>query len=476
MPSGECCSCCPFVKLFLTQFFDFGYNCGSLISEALGLFRTFQRVSATKSFSAKFSPECLEMFSWAKNLINILTTYFQTVPLTDFEYFNVYTLIIPMVILTLLSSALSEGFYYYCIAYGLFITLGCGLGFLGINSVAAGLMITFSLILIIFGLIFKNCPCCECCLCFQVFRKKEDDEEIYNISDMSIPKFIICTPPVFCAFYLMMIPIMIERVNLTNILSIIVGSLIGFCILMIFIDICIIERFVSVSLGDNLINFLSNCLSLLIIPSTEKFIELMKGPYNKDWRIIISYIAISLLLPVAITLINILSKHQSIVEKYKDDHSFFYFIELIDIIKQLIYAILAGYDIVWGCLAIEIAWIIFIFIIRPYKDYSEYILTVGNCLVTTISNIAILCAIYKKIQRFNFAASISLVVIACLPAIISMYVFFILDFGVDDDDDDYEYKPLIYVGYFTRIITPIAWFFYGLNIPIINGKLKYPYE
>lgn len=41
--TSECCGRCPFVKIFLCQIFVFGYSCGSLISEILGLLRTFQR-------------------------------------------------------------------------------------------------------------------------------------------------------------------------------------------------------------------------------------------------------------------------------------------------------------------------------------------------------------------------------------------------------------------------------------------------
>lgn len=44
-----------FIFIFVTELFGIGNSAGSLISEAIGLFRTFQRLSATKAFAVHFS-------------------------------------------------------------------------------------------------------------------------------------------------------------------------------------------------------------------------------------------------------------------------------------------------------------------------------------------------------------------------------------------------------------------------------------
>lgn len=140
---------------------------------------------------------------------------------------------------------------------------------------------------------------------------------------------------------------------------------------------------------------------------------------------------------------------------------------------------MVGYDIVWGCFFIEIAWIAFIFVFRPYKNISEYVLSAGNCLVTTISNIALLVATYKNIENFNFALSVSLVIITCLSAIASMFIFLIFDFKTydyDDEESEFSYKSTLYLSYFSKLIAPIVWLFYAINIPLINGNVKLPSE
>ncbi|KAK8890757.1 hypothetical protein M9Y10_035542 [Tritrichomonas musculus] len=484
---SECCSSCPFVKLFLSQIFDFGYSCGSLISEALGLFKTFQRLSATLSFKIKFSPSCLEMFSWASQIFNLVASLFQTNPLSDFENYTVYTLILPITILILFSFSLTNRFYIYAFSYGVLLMLGAGFGFINVSFMVSSCCLIFSIPIIVFGLLYakrkqifpclEDCDCHACCCfleceCFNVFAKREDLDGFLSIDEVDFLHVLLGFPIATFIFYMLMIPIMINRGRLIKVIAIMISII----LVIAFIIACVGGLFstrVEYMIGNKILNFLVTLITLLIIPSTECFIELMKGRYKNEWRCILSYIGLSLILPIAITLIDIFSYHQNITEKYKDDNEFFYFIELIDIVRQIIYAIMAGYDFIWGCVIIDIAWAIFILIIKPYKGYSEYYLTCGNCIVTSISNCAILYSIYSNSGPFSFGLSVALVVLAIIPAVLSMYVFFIKDFS-----PKYEYnnnsESMDYIGYFVSIITPFAWFLYGLNTPLIDKKISMP--
>ena len=64
-----CCACNDFVSLFFGQLFDIGGSAGSIFIEAINLFRIFQRLSATKSFTAKWTNFCTAYFKVTITLV-----------------------------------------------------------------------------------------------------------------------------------------------------------------------------------------------------------------------------------------------------------------------------------------------------------------------------------------------------------------------------------------------------------------------
>ena len=97
----------------------------------------------------------------------------------------------------------------------------------------------------------------------------------------------------------------------------------------------------------------------------------------------------------------------------------------------------------------------------------------------------------KENKFFSFEAAVGFFIAACIPAIISIYVFFFLEFNTKLDpcifklskipDDELESDLLAiknkYIGEsfdklstVFKIITPIAWCIFSLNIPIIENN------
>ena len=71
--------------------------------------------------------------------------------------------------------------------------------------------------------------------------------------------------------------------------------------------------------------------------------------------------------------------------------------------------------------------------------------------------------------------------IACIPAILSFYVYFETEFEIEDEDkkeDDNMVKEhisrIISFGFF--IISPIACFFYGIFVPLIMNYFNNLYD
>ena len=105
-----------------------------------------------------------------------------------------------------------------------------------------------------------------------------------------------------------------------------------------------------------------------------------------------------------------------------------FWFSLLDIIRQVVYAFFSAYDMLWYCLGLEILWILLFMIIRPFDSISDYILQGGSSLIVIISNSIALAFEYGKIESLSFASSVCIVVAACIPAIVSLYVYFGVDF------------------------------------------------
>ena len=89
-----------------------------------------------------------------------------------------------------------------------------------------------------------------------------------------------------------------------------------------------------------------------------------------------------------------------------------------------------------------------------------------------ISTVISLVCKYKKTGFLSFEVSVSLVIIACIPAILSLYTFFGCDFelgGDEEEDDDDEGLKMSYTAIALLLIfmTPYFSVFFGMFIPVI---------
>lgn len=239
----------------------------------------------------------------------------------------------------------------------------------------------------------------------------------------------------------------------------------------IFVIVLIVEIIINYFFEKNyekFLGFLFNCFSLLIIPSIQSFYNVINSDCENDWRIFLTFILLSLALPIAQSIILVATSYPSLKEKYK-----YCFVEIIDILKQIAYAFLASYDVIWGCFAIEVAWIIFIGILGPYNNYSDYPLSIGNSFIVTVSNSALLYAKYKDEASISFEFAITIAAFAFLPAIAALYVFFWKDFVIKKkkSPDENLDESIDYLTKLSRPITPFAWTCCGIHMPYMVGDL-----
>lgn len=408
------------LKHLALQLFDFGSSTGSLITSALGIFKTFQKITAPISFYKCFSHETSPFFSWATNIINIFADFFKTNQFDYFELYTLYCLIFPIVILMFITFMydIKRGFLSL-IACFFFLLIGAGFAlFFGFSfySIFGVIIAVITFFIIVIGFSRARCKCCRCCdcckskfclncaKCFFMFKKEDDSENVFFSStnndenNLINDKFIISRAfyPSSFILYLFLIPLMNKRAKFLKITSFVFV----FLYLIVFpLNILIDKKFTILMLNmtSKLINFLVNCLSMLIIPATNAFVELMAEFRMGEVHSIMTYIFVSLIFPIVLINYMIKYKHPSIYEKYKKDHQKcckYAGIEVWDILKQMVYAVLAAFDISEYCMATEFIWILIIVIKRPFRCWSDPILSIGNSLVAIISNAGIVYVKY----------------------------------------------------------------------------------
>lgn len=470
------CRCeCPFFKLFLSQLFEIGNSAGSLIGEAINLFRTFQRLSATKTFIMKFSSECNGMFDWAKDMIKIIISSLQARPFTDFELFWIYTISIPIFIVSFVSS-LFNGYkqYRYFFLWAPFVIFGMGISMLSMGWIAylvAGSGIAWFLIIIISY--------------FACLKKKFAEVDKKNSELLEVQNNLHFTVSLLSSFTLLtvtLIPVLLSRKVLSVIIVIFLGSISVLSFFVEFVENCCYpekQKSHFKTFAVRIVAFAISCLSLLIIPSTQNFAELMKGFYANKWNCIIGYLGITLIFPIVTTFFMIKTRFQGVCEKYKKNKSkinWYCYVELVDIIRQVVYAIVAAYDLPIVCICIEIAWFILILISRPYCNVSDYSLSFGNSLVVLMSNSAAVYSNYRSWGLFSFKTTVIFVIVACIPAVVSAYLFFIFDFNTKPDKsknkkvNDGNLRAIYLIS---SIVGPAICFIIGSNLVIIIGGINY---
>lgn len=459
--------------LFIKEIFDIGNSSGSLLFEALGLFKTFQKISSTKTFSAHFSNECYEMFSWALNIIEIIKRAFYFRPLSDYEIFYIYNLVIPMAIMTyIITMRCTYDVIFYIIIHGFFLMVGAGFGYIGFQkSIVIGLLVTALVIVVIFVVSY---------FFFEDFFLKISTLIIYFFEEegeMSESNWIIFSFPFSIAVLvasILLTPIFKKSSQLTKIYSIVMIVII-LLVLIIETVIILLRKFFAKSESDYRFKALSlglTCFQLLIVPATKYFMVVISDVYKYDWRCFCAYIVFSIILPISLTVVLILAKVQIMIHKYKNH--WYAFAEVVEIVRQVIYAILAALDIPWACIGIEIAWIILVFAFRPYIQVSEYVIQCGNSLVIIAETAVCLAADHNGTEFLTFNVSIALVVVACIPAILALYIFFIFDFGYKPEDKTNN-ELVTYMATAVKFASPIAWMIYGLGIPLIELSTKPQY-
>lgn len=437
-------------KSYLKQFFGASSSAGSIIMQALNLFKTFQRLSAPKSFALHFSHDCFKFFSWAIDFVKIIFgSELLGSPVSDFELFQIFTFVFPLTILTFICAMiLKKKIYVYFLIVAVFAIFGLGIKLLQVYFIA-GIPITIVSLIIIVLIILKIIKLDI----LQFLASIESNDFIITMSFLNTG-FIM---------FVMMIPIFAERWPICVMFSML--FMVTF-FLMAFIEACCHCSCCphEEEISSKTLMFVINLLSLLIIPSTEYFVKMVQS--IRIWNMIVGYIIISIIFPFFFNLMMIIVNHSKFSSKYKQTNTVwnkYYFFEIGDIFKQIVYSFFAIYDIIWGCIFIEIIWIVLLIVFRPYADKSEYVISVGNTLIVTISNSVILYYNYHKSTKFSFTSALIIVVFACAPAIVSIYVFFICDFTFDECEIDEECftTPLSIIILY---IAPIIWAIYGLNI------------
>ena len=467
---------------FLWQIVDIGSSAGSIFNEAIGVFRNLQKISAPVSFSYIFSGSTIG--EWIFDVIH-------TIQLDYFELCILYSIICPTSILMFISSVLAgKHLLCYLVVYLNFFIFGLSWSFFGENMIASIVFIVISFVFFIIGFIFRKRFIFF--YGYRLFSKKEKEDDDMassdNLSKAYESYFTISRGfyPSILTFYLLWIPMLLKRQKLLITLSLVIIILGTF---PIFFDFLINTKFKKskTNVIRGIINFLVANYSLLIVPATENYVFFIQQSYAFPVQFGVSFVVLNLIFPIIIINFMIKTEHPDIFDKYKKDPKTkkcckYASIEVWDKIKDFVYAILAAFDISEACIIVELVWFLIIICKSPYMGYSDFYLTSGYIIVLVSSNGAILYAKIAHTDGYGFVWTAIIVFAAFIPAIIAIYVFFLKDFKYTNDSPEEIRKKEIrtvilqnsidFLVHVTRILTPVAWFMFGIIIEPITRVEK----
>lgn len=495
MCSKCCCTKRSFCRSFFKQLFDIGDSAGSLLNEGINLFITFQRISAPKQFSTMFSKDCISLFKWVTNLIKIISSQFETSkPVSDFELYYLYSIVFPLTILAFITVKIAkEGILFQLILYPIFFGIGAIAGIIGQDN--QNIIFIFIPVLV-FILLFFLMPY-VLSLKDKISRKKVQNKEnnIIDNTEDNLYDYHECRFHFSFSFILTTLVFVLAALKISQrifylILLILIITAIVLSIVFIiefFNLICCNNSFNSnFKYEAKMILFCNNILSLLIVPSTEKIVAIAKTDeyYRFQWCTYFSYFVINLLIPVIWSFLLIKNQYPPAIDKYRSSKkNCLHYISLIDLIKQIIYALFSAFDFVWGCLSIEILWFLMMIILHPFYRISDYSITFFTSIIIIIANSMTLYNESSTIGPLSLAETIIFFIFVCFPAIFSLYIYFIFDFNIDDikidnstDDiksdnssdqsttEDEKYDFITQMHLLFNIFGAFAFFLFGANV------------
>lgn len=463
--------CTVFAK-FLSKLFDFGDCAGSLIKEVLNLFRLFQRISATRTFTAHLSSDCYKMFSWAIDFLDLIRAVFYFEPFTKYQKFYLFTYALPMTITVFITAACSSYLFFGFIwGYYIFCCFGMGIGYIGIDTKYAIIGCIVPVVVIAF-----ICYGCFKWNIFSVFRNLTINEAGIDCcpSHFNFIKITFSLTQALITLTLMMIPLLLKNGNLAILYAFLAISVIVLSLIIETIFSCIHisdyfeddDDIETQTKGlDNFIALGLQIYSILIVPGAEKFLDVITNEYKRDWRCYIGYAFFSILLPIALMILMVLGRIPTILEKYR--YSVFAFFEVVDIVRQIIYAFVAAYDYVYACIGIESFWVVIIIVFRPYSNVSEYFKELGNSLVLITGQAITKAAENHGTEFISFKLSLGLLIAVCVPSVLAIYFYFIFDFW-KKSECEFDEETLFILAILVRFISPFAFVVFGLNISTLT--------
>lgn len=436
---------CESVSAYFRDVFYVGKSAQSLISDVIDVIRTFQKMSAPNTFYFHISKDFHEMFIWASDIIEIICNLCGNPNFSELEKFFAFTFAFPLSICTFISAMLlSSRFYIHFLMVG--IALAFPIGIFSITkfqeaSMGIGLIIG-SIVLLVITIVLV----CK-------FGNFNVDEE-FNY-------FIVSFLSAFTILTFLLIPCLYDKKFLAVIFCILIVALL-FAILIVEI----ISKFCNSdnSFGYKAIGLAINIYSLTVIPSTKSFFILLGDPNFLKWNIVCAYVLISIVLPIVFTLTMIFTEHPDLQFRYKDFGYFFF--ELFDQLKQIAYIFCAEFDKYWGCISLEIIWVISIFIFRPYSAISEYVMESSTSLFLMISNGLLFKVGDNKNKIFGVSTQVAFFLMGIIPAIVSFFCYFIFDFGNKAHEND-DIESLNIMGQVIIYGIPVVWIFAALNYEVI---------
>ena len=202
--------------------------------------------------------------------------------------------------------------------------------------------------------------------------------------------------------------------------------------------------------------------SIIVIPLISSLIKYChENSYNSNWQVLTFIIVVPIFSTFLLNFALVLTNNPKIIAPFKTIKPYKYF-QIFDYLCKYAYAFLSGYELFWGCFGVELGFLIAVCFVRPYKKISRFALNIGEPVVVILS---LLLGKFVKGQ-FSLAVSIVLLFVAISPVIISLYLYFIFDFGPAEQIEKETINSFV-MDLLIIFLTVIGFLLFGLAISSI---------
>ena len=240
-----------------------------------------------------------------------------------------------------------------------------------------------------------------------------------------------------------------------------------YVIVILVVLIIILSSFLTREIVNFIFQLYGFLTSITIIPIIQNLTR-VNNYLISSWQIMTYISVVPIFSTFFLTILLTVYKYEKVLKKYRD-YGYYYYFEIFAVAHDYIYAILAGFNIFWGCFSIELIFLILIVVLRPYRHISDMAVQIGQAVLVMLIN---LLSEFLDTLGFTLSQALAILFACFFPMIVALYIYFIFEFDDEKQEDALLVQnplPIIIINIFCAYEILLGFLLYGMSFYQIYG-------